>query len=125
MSALLRLHNSDNVAVAVRSLCAGSVEGGVTLLTDVPAGHKVALQAIPAGAPAIKYGYPIGVSIRPISPGEHVHSHNLKSALDDHFAAKQSDRPSIGAPHVDQNRTFEGFRRPGGGRVGIRNEIWI
>jgi len=95
----------------------------VTVASDVPAGHKIAMRPIPAGATVLKYGYPIGVATRDISPGEHVHSHNLTSTLRDDFD------PAKHATHlrklpVPAEATFDGFRRPDG-RVGIRNEIWI
>lgn len=125
MPALLRLHPSDNVAVATRPLRSGSVEADLTLLEDIPAAHKLSLEPIPEGAPVIKYGYPIGLATRPISPGHHVHSHNLKSALNDPIAPQRSHRPPTPAPHIDPARTFDGYRRPGSGRAGIRNEIWI
>lgn len=45
----------------------------------VATGHKIALQPIAAGQKVLKYGAPIGSATRPIEPGEHVHTHNLKS----------------------------------------------
>ena len=36
----------------------------VTLLEDIPQGHKFALAHIPAGGAVIKYGAPIGVAVR-------------------------------------------------------------
>ena len=72
----------DNVAtllVAVSSatqiVCDRGAE--VTTREDIPAGHKVALAAIPQGAVVRKYGHPIGIADRLIAPGEHVHTHNL------------------------------------------------
>ena len=76
---LLRLADSDNIAVAVQSLSTGTLVMGLTLLQDVPVGHKVALVPIQAGAKIIKWGMSIGSATRAIAPGEHVHTHNLKS----------------------------------------------
>jgi altronate dehydratase len=73
------LSASDNVAVAVRPLAAGAADLGVTLRQDVPVGHKVALRAIEPGDKVIKWGVSIGSATRRIEPGEHVHTHNLKS----------------------------------------------
>ena len=76
----------DNVATAVDHLAAGetmeTVADGlcstVVLRTDIPFGHKYALEPIPAGGPVIKYGEIIGVASAAISPGEHVHVHNVE-----------------------------------------------
>jgi altronate hydrolase len=125
--AAVRVHPADDVAVAVRALVAGTevaVEGArVTLLDDVPAGHKIALRAIEAGAPVAKYGFPIGAATAPIAPGAWVHSHNLKTrlagaveyAFHPQRASETRAYPAAG---------FEGYRRASG-RVGTRNEIWI
>ncbi|MDE6723245.1 MAG: UxaA family hydrolase, partial [Eubacterium sp.] len=44
-------------------------------------GHKYALTKIAKGEKVIKYGYPIGIASKDINEGEHIHSHNLKTAL--------------------------------------------
>ena len=46
---------------------------------DVPIGHKVALTDLKAGDTIIKYGEDIGRVIAPVTIGEHVHVHNLKT----------------------------------------------
>jgi (2R)-sulfolactate sulfo-lyase subunit alpha len=45
----------------------------------VPIGHKVALADLAVGDTVIKYGQDIGRVVAPISKGEHVHTHNLKT----------------------------------------------
>ena len=64
MAELLRITPQDNVAVALTALSSGqtvTVDGiTLTTVTDVPAGHKVALFPIRAGEKVIKYGFPIG-----------------------------------------------------------------
>ena len=122
----IRITDDDNVAVALRDIVAGTVIDGVTVRGDVSAGHKIALSRILAGAPVIKFGYPIGVATSAIGAGEHVHSHNLKSTLKDDLDA---DEPELadGSPaplEPERPATFDGYRRADG-RVGIRNEIWI
>ena len=60
MAELLRITPQDNVAVALTALSSGqnvTVDGiALTTVTDVPAGHKVALFPIKAGEKVIKYG---------------------------------------------------------------------
>ncbi len=81
------IDEKDNVATALKGLSAGaevSVElqgriQKITLLSDIPMGHKVALKDIEEGGPVIKYGEPIGKSTAKIARGEHVHVHNVVS----------------------------------------------
>jgi altronate dehydratase len=87
ISAAVVINERDNVAIALRGLAAGTeisvdMRGRVetiTLRSDIPLGHKLALQDIEAGAPVIKYGEPIGESTTRIARGEHVHTHNVAS----------------------------------------------
>jgi hypothetical protein len=80
---LLRLHPEDNVLTVIAALAAGdSVRiGGVpsTVAAPLAIGHKLAARAIAAGEKVFKYGVAIGSATRAIAPGEHVHTHNLRS----------------------------------------------
>ncbi len=110
----LKIDPSDNVAVVTE-------EGAV-----IPMGHKVALRDIPEGGEVIKYGSPIGRATTDIPAGGHVHTHNMKSNLagEMEYAYRPVKLPEGGAPRRRSSDTFKGFRRPGG-KVGIRNELWI
>ena len=72
---------------ALKPLASGTtVELGgqtVTLICDIPQGHKFALASIAEGAPVIKYGCAIGVAKETIEKGTWVHTHNLKTGLGD------------------------------------------
>lgn len=127
----IRTSLEDDVAVALRPLEAGEDVrvGDVTVhLRDaVGAGHKFAVVPIAAGAPVRRYRAPIGLATRDIAVGEHVHVHNVKTALAGErtyaFAGAQSE-PAAPAPADAPARTFRGYVRPDGS-VGTRNEIWI
>jgi len=77
----------DNVATAIRDLKAGDcvrMEGGdVTLVSDVPFGHKFALVDIAQGEYVIKYGAWIGRATEDIPRGAHVHVHNVEDITDE------------------------------------------
>src|SRR5215469_15680536 len=128
MNTSIRLNPADNVAVALRLLARGAQASDIPLRDDIPAGHKFALSPIPARANVIKYGYPIGLATTDIAPGQHVHLHNLQSALDEVVGpstASADRKPEISNPKSEiSDLTFHGFPRPDG-RVGIRNEIWV
>lgn len=79
----------DKVAVAVRDLQPGPVEGGylkgpasvtVELRDAVPLGHKFALVDMAEGEDVIEYGVRTAVTSAPIAKGEYVHVHNVRSA---------------------------------------------
>ena len=79
------IDTEDNVATALIPLRAGellSVDSSssvkITLLKDIPFGHKFALKAIMKGAPLIKYGETIGSATEYIKQGDHVHIHNVE-----------------------------------------------
>lgn len=127
MPAAWRIDARDDVATALRPLTAGDVvtvgDVPVILVTDIAKGHKLALHPIAVGAPVRKYGWPIGIATAAIRPGEHVHSHNVKTGLDAELDYQyQPDPPS--AVLTRELPTFQGYRRADG-RVGTRNEIWV
>ncbi|MCO1658620.1 UxaA family hydrolase [Pseudonocardia humida] len=109
---LLTLHPDDDVAVVLTDGRAG-----------VPAGHKVARRALPAGTLVHKYGQVIGVSTAPIREGEHVHTHNLAMPGERLRAAAPAGAPDVRAADA-QARTFRGYLRADG-RVGTRNFIGV
>lgn len=122
----IKIHPSDNVAVATTAIAAQEkfvIEGQeqVAAMT-VPAGHKVALKPIAAGENIIKYGFPIGHAKEDIAAGQHVHSHNVKSNLGD--LLEYTYEPDIQEVIPSPSQTFMGYRRKDG-KVGIRNEVWI
>ena len=84
------LHEAtDDVGVAVMDLKAGeeigvaTLEGKdvkkITLVSDVPLGHKVAMMDLALNKHIIEYGREIGYASAKIAAGEHVHVHNIKS----------------------------------------------
>jgi len=124
----LRVHPQDDVLVALRDLQPGetirSAADAIVARTAVPRGHKIAVAAIAAGSLVHKYGWPIGRATRDISPGEHVHTHNLATTLTAHSEYTYTPPPPAAEPNAAEARTFLGYPRRNG-RVGTRNELWI
>lgn len=126
MKTILRIHPSDLVAVALAPLSGGSVlevDGqSVTLLEDIPQGHKFALAPISEGSPVIKYGASIGLAKADIPTGGWVHVHNIRTGLGDvlDYTYEPDNAP---LPPTD-DILFRGYRREDG-RSAVRNEIWI
>ena len=123
----IRINESDNVAVALEMLPAGTVcnigEMQICLTEQIPMGHKFAIAEIPEGDAVIKYGWPIGHAIRTIPCGAHVHTMNLCTNLD-HPAQLQPEAAVQQMAASAMGRTFHGYLREDG-RAATRNEIWI
>src|SRR5206468_2659331 len=124
----LRLRDTDDVAVIKRPVRAGTelLNDSIRLIVgrDIPAGHKIAVKAIPEGAAVRKYGQIIGFAKGNIAAGDHVHTHNLEMkdfARDYGFCA---DARPVDFYPPDKMRYFQGYARPGG-QVGTRNYIAV
>ena len=92
-------------------------------------GHKYALRQIVAGEDVMKYGMPIGHATCDISPGDHVHSHNLATNLSGVQEYKwegctQEGGVAAGGRLSRPGESFMGYRHADG-RAGVRNDIWI
>ena len=175
MQTFIKIHPSDNVIVALQDIPAGTVLNlsdtfspkieandhissvditpdtqplKLTVLSDIPSGHKISLCNILPGEQIIKYGSPIGYAKENISCGEWVHIHNLKTGLGDLLdytytpvfrdAATDTLTTAITDSYLSQTyqatvlpnnlfhlpSTFMGFKRENG-KVGVRNEIWV
>lgn len=96
---------------------------GVLLENDgkIPAGHKIALKDIKRDEAIIKYGMVIGKARENIKKGEWVHTHNVKSHLDESFSYSYK----FNCGDIKKHRgTFKGYLRKDGS-AGIRNDIYI
>ena len=127
MQDFIKINKDDNVAVALKPIAKGTtvdVAGSsVTMLEDIPQGHKFAIKPIKKGDAVIKYGFRIGYAQADVEVGGWIHTHNLKTAL-----GELLDYTYNPEGHKDVEPTeeayFEGYMRENG-RVGVRNEVWI
>lgn len=125
----IKIHEGDNVIVALKDLSVGEVidlGDGRTLTAKqfVPAGHKMAVQDVAAMGEVIKYGYHIGIAKEPIHAGDWVHVHNLQTALGDLLEYQYEPVVQGADATAKETRAFQGFVRADG-TVGVRNEVWI
>jgi altronate hydrolase len=124
---VLQLHVDDNVLVALVDLPAGiqiSSAGHIlSLRQTVPAKHKMALRAIPAGSSVMMYGLKVGRAVQAIEAGEILTTRNVRHDTDP-VKGKTSEY-SWNPPDVSRwkERTFAGFHREDG-QVGTRN-YWL
>lgn len=100
----VRINEKDNVCV------------------NLETGHKIALCNINEGEDIIKYGFAIGRATCPVSKGEKVHSHNMKTKLGDILSYEY--KPKIEVLTPSEPFEIEAYIRDNGD-IGIRNDIWI
>ncbi|GGB90362.1 altronate hydrolase [Novosphingobium endophyticum] len=111
--------------MALRPLSAGENLCGLVLREDIAQGHKFALVDHARANTVIKYGQLIGHATQAIRAGEHVHVHNLVSALAGELIYT-AGRPGQAAAldSASPVATWRGYPRADG-RAGTRNEVWI
>lgn len=126
MQDIVKINQNDNVAVALRLIKAGETllagQESVTVIEEIPQGHKFSLKEVKAGEEIIKYGFRIGYAKEDIKKGQWVHVHNLKTSLGDVLTYEYE--PVKSDLQETEHAYFDGFRRPDG-KAGVRNEIWI
>lgn len=126
MQDFIRIHKNDNVAVALKPLASGTtydVDGNqVTVIEEIPQGHKFALRDIAEGEDVIKYGFRIGTTKEAVKKGGWVHVQNVKTALGD--LLEYTYHPTGSELKETEHAYFDGYKRKNG-KVGVRNELWI
>ena len=65
------MKSNDHVCTVVETVHAA--------MTNIPAGHKFAIQPIRKGEKVFKYGEVIGLATQDIQMGQYVHVHNIES----------------------------------------------
>jgi altronate hydrolase len=120
----LRLHQRDNVLVAVVDLAIGAQIENTKCVDCIPAGHKVAAADIAKGQAVLKFGQMIGVASQNIKAGQHVHEHNCVFAEFKRETAVGADYVATQVLPQNEQATFQGYVRADG-RVATRNMIGV
>jgi altronate hydrolase len=126
-NSVIQLNPADNVAIARVPLSPGQIirvaGHEVTVEDSVPPGHKIAIAAIPAGAPVTRYGQMMGRARLRIEPGRHLHVHNV--GFEELSFAYEFPEGELARREPPKNvPTFLGFPREDG-RVGTRNYLAV
>ncbi|GGG92243.1 dehydratase [Parapedobacter pyrenivorans] len=123
----LRIHPHDNVEVALTDLSVGEWIGTgstrITLMDDVPAKHKYAIQDFEVGTDIIMYGVLVGMAVVPIRKGELISTSNIRHASGEYRVSQRKTdwtRPDVSKW---KDRTFLGYHRADGS-VGTKN-YWL
>ncbi|MDE6399740.1 MAG: altronate dehydratase family protein [Muribaculaceae bacterium] len=129
MKRYIRINADDNVGVVLDENGLPEGEGisfgnlSLTIGEGIERGHKFALRNIREGEPVIKYGFPIGIAKEDIKAGSWVHTHNLRTGLNEDLEYTYNPGKTE-TPHSAEELTVNGFLRKDG-NMGIRNELWI
>lgn len=123
----LQLHPKDNVLAALRDIkCGEPVEfngASFSVMEDIPAKHKFALQHFDVGDEIIMYGTLVGEAIKVIPKGARISIENCVHASAEYGV--NTKKYSWKAPDVSKwtSRTFNGYHRQDGS-VGTANH-WL
>ena len=129
MTPFIRLHSNDDVLIARSQLVGGTTVENILVRGLIPAGHKIATNAIDVGQPVRRYNQIIGFASKPIAAGDHVHTHNLNMGADKrankgNFARDYAFGADMKSEPAKKEATFMGIKRTDG-RVATRNYIGI
>ena len=123
MKKSIKISPKDLVGVALAPLKKGETAEGVVLCEDIEKGHKFALRPIKAGEAVIKYGEVIGIAAADICAGRHIHTHNMRTALEGTLEYSYNKKAPVPL-EKPLPRTVNVYERKNG-EVGIRNELWV
>ena len=128
MKKVIRLHQRDNVAIALEPLNIGveyQIDDCNLIPTeDIQRGHKVALGKISKGDDIVKYGAPIGHALSDIKAGQWIHTKDVKTNLSDELEYRYSPKLLDASRLNDDSPPINIYRRKNG-EIGIRNELWV
>lgn len=111
MNEMIKINDNDNVLICMKD-------------TDThKRGHKYAEIDLSVGDIVIKYGQPIGHAIAPIKKGEHIHTHNIKTNLNDTLEYTYKENNIEETQKTNESSVMVYPRE--NDQVGIRNELWI
>lgn len=127
-SRILRLHNSDNVAVALENLPKGTTVSidslKLVLGESISVKHKFTLSDVPEGGTIYLYGITVGKAIKTIPKGTAITTENTVNATSE--IKRNATRNFKWTPpetEAFKNKSFMGYHRPDG-QVGTANH-WI
>lgn len=123
---IVQVHALDNVAIVATNggLQAGArLPSGLVLREAIAQGHKVAITAIPAGAPVHRYGVAIGHATEDIPAGSWVHEQRLRVPDAPALQGLPVSTLTAALPPLP-GYVFRGYRNPDGS-VGTRNVLAV
>ena len=122
----IKVHENDNVAIAVNELQAGTkLTDEITTLETIPQGHKIAFKDFNKGDVIIRYNVILGYALQEIKKGSWINEHMLQLPTPPLLDEMKSGINIVKDLPKSPIRTFEGYRNPNGGFAGTRNILGI
>tara|TARA_Y100000590_G_scaffold458663_1_gene613869 strand:- start:481 stop:1980 length:1500 start_codon:yes stop_codon:yes gene_type:complete len=119
---IIKLNEKDNIGIAPMPIPENTeVNYGILTKNKIPFGHKVSLKNLKKGDFIYRYGQIIGIAANNISPGEHVHSHNL---IFSEFKREYKTTKTKDEKLIKSELYFKGYKRKNG-KSGTRNYIGL
>ncbi|MGE4585301.1 MAG: UxaA family hydrolase [Sphaerochaeta sp.] len=122
---LIQIDPRDTVAIVTEAGKQGELIDGLTLLSDIPQGHKVALTDMHTGDAVVRYGVVLGYLLGDVKRGMWINETSLELPLQPSLQSLSYSKPDPVVLPVPKRTTFEGFANPDGGYAGTRNYLAI
>ena len=122
---LIQIDSQDTVAIVTEAAKKGEVIDSVTLLSDIPQGHKVALRDMKKGDAVIRYAVVLGYLVEDVKRGSWINENSLVLPEQPSLSTLTFENPQpVKLPHPKRT-TFEGFENTHTSYAGTRNILAI
>ena len=121
----IKVHEKDNVAIAVHDVPKGEVFEGIEVLDAIPQAHKMALCDIVADEEVMRYGVVIGYAKETIQKGKWINEHMLTLPTPPDAGELCTGRFTTPSRAVPTRTTFMGYSSPRSDYAGTRNLLAI
>ncbi len=122
----IKIKDIDNVAIAVETISKGTeIMPGIITHSDIPQGHKIALQDIKAKESILRYGVILGYAINDIQKGDWINEHMLELPTPPSVDKMIYGTNIVNNLPTPKRTTWLGYKNPNGGFAGTRNILAI
>ena len=123
----IKVNEKDNVAVVIAPARKGEeLEGfGITLLDDIPQGHKAALVPLKKGDAVTSYGVTLGYMMVDVQPGNWINEHMIELPPSPQVADLKFGKKGYYPEETPERNTWMGYDNGPGKYAGTRNILGI
>ena len=122
---LIQIDLQDTVAIVTESVKKGEVIDSITLLSDIPQGHKVALKDMKKGDAVIRYSVVLGYLVTDVAKGSWINENSLVLPEQPPLSSLSFSEPRPIQLPQPKRTTFEGYENTHTSYAGTRNLLAI